>query len=77
MLSCTVEGMFFMFDFYDFDLKKNSFLKSDDELYKLYDIYIYIYIYIYILYIYMYIYGHYQNGFVTTQALRHMMYVLP
>ena len=62
-----------MFDFYDFDLKKNSFLKSDDELYKLYDIYIYIYI----LYIYMYIYGHYQNGFVTTQALRHMMYVLP
>ena len=58
-----------MFDFYDFDLKKNSFLKSDDELYKLYDIYI--------LYIYMYIYGHYQNGFVTTQALRHMMYVLP
>ena len=62
-----------MFDFYDYDLKKNSFLKSDDELYKLYDIYIYIYI----LYIYMYIYGHYQNGFVTTQALRHMMYVLP
>ena len=62
-----------MFDFYDFDLEKNSFLKSDDELYKLYDIYIYIYI----LYIYMYIYGHYQNGFVTTQALRHMMYVLP
>ena len=60
-----------MFDFYDFDLKKNSFLKSDDDIYKLYDIYIYI------LYMYMYIYGHYQNGFVTTQALRHMMYVLP
>ena len=41
-----------MFDFYDFDLKKNSFLKSDDELHKLYDIYIYMYIYIYI-YIYI------------------------
>ena len=35
------------------------------------------YIYIYIYHNTMCPHGHYQNGFVTTQALRHMMYVLP
>ena len=48
-------------------------------------IYIYIYIYIYIIYIYIFLYiyaimkkmcptGYHNNGFVTVQALEHMMY---